>query len=235
MLVLGLALSIAALAAALLAGLGTRVELWDFRTGFRVLRWAAGAGLVGVGIAVVAGIASLRNRSNLVIAVVAILIGGAVAYIPWSWKRLGQRVPPIHDITTDTDDPPAFDAILPLRADAPNPAEYGGPEIAEQQRVAYPDVRPLRLDADPGATFERALEAARGLGWEIVAAEPDRGRIEAVATTRLFGFKDDDVVRIRDLEGGSVVDVRSVSRVGVSDIGTNARRIRKYLGRLSDG
>ena len=78
-----------------------------------------------------------------------------------------------------------------------------------------------------------ALEAARASGWEIVAAVPQERRIEAVATTFWFGFKDDIVVRIRPAPGGSRIDVRSVSRVGRSDLGTNAKRIRAFLGRLA--
>jgi uncharacterized protein (DUF1499 family) len=143
-----------------------------------------------------------------------------------------KRVPPIHDITTDTDRPPEFVAVLPRRADAPNGVEYEGAEIARQQREAYPDIGPLRLPLAPGEAFARALAAARASGWEIVGADSAAGRIEATATTAWFGFKDDVVVRIAPEEGGSRVDVRSVSRVGKSDVGANAERIRKYLARL---
>jgi uncharacterized protein (DUF1499 family) len=158
-----------------------------------------------------------------------------VVWIPWSWKQRADRVPPIHDITTDLADPPAFEAVLPLRQDAPNPSEYGGDSIAAQQREAYPDLGPLTLDLPLDAAFRRAQEAARDMGWEIVDSDPARGRIEATATTPWFGFKDDVVVRVRPEDGGSRVDVRSVSRVGRSDVGTNARRIREYLEELSAG
>jgi hypothetical protein len=151
------------------------------------------------------------------------------AGVPWYWQRRAREVPPIHDISTDTADPPEFVAILPLRADAPNPAEYGGPAIAAAQQQAYPDLQPLALPRPPEAVFGRAVEAARRAGWEIVASDSAAGRIEATATTGWFGFKDDVVVRIRPANEGSRVDVRSVSRVGRSDVGTNARRIRAYL------
>jgi uncharacterized protein (DUF1499 family) len=146
--------------------------------------------------------------------------------------RQARLLPPIHDITTDLDDPPAFEAILPLRAGAPNPAAYGGPEVAAAQRAGYPDLAPLRLNASVPEAYRRALAAARGMGWDIVAADSAAGRIEATATTRWFGFKDDVVVRVRAAGAGARVDVRSVSRVGRSDVGTNARRIREYLGRV---
>jgi uncharacterized protein (DUF1499 family) len=80
--------------------------------------------------------------------------------------------------------------------------------------------------------FDRAVSAARKLGWHVVAAAPAEGRLEATDTTRWFGFKDDVVVRIAPAADGSRVDVRSVSRVGRSDLGTNARRIRAFLREL---
>jgi len=141
-------------------------------------------------------------------------------------------VPPIHDISTDLEHPPQFVAVLPLRAGAPNPAVYGGPEVAAAQREGYPDLHSLVVHLAPGAAFARALASARAMGWTMVAADSAAGRIEATATTRWFGFKDDVVIRVEPDPAGSRVDVRSVSRVGQSDVGTNARRIRTYLARL---
>jgi uncharacterized protein (DUF1499 family) len=113
------------------------------------------------------------------------------------------------------------------------PAAYPGGEVAAAQRRAYPDIGPLALAMPPATAFARALDAAKGMGWEIVAADAGAGRIEATATTPWFGFRDDVVVRITPAAAGSRVDVRSVSRVGRSDLGTNARRIREYLAMLS--
>jgi uncharacterized protein (DUF1499 family) len=162
----------------------------------------------------------------------ALAVGIAVAYVPWQWQQRAQSLPRIHDITTDTVNPPQFLAVLPRRAGAPNTAAYGGKEIADQQLKAYPDIRPLALGVPPGVAFGRARDAAESMGWEIVAADPATGRIEATATTLWFGFKDDIVVRVSASEQGSRIDVRSVSRVGRSDIGTNAKRIREYLAKL---
>jgi uncharacterized protein (DUF1499 family) len=159
--------------------------------------------------------------------------GLLVAGIPWQLKLTAQRVPPIHDITTDTENPPAFVAVVPLRKDAPNPADYGGSETAAQQLAAYPDVKPVLLTVSPEQAFVKALAAAGDMGWEIVEAKSTEGRIEATDTTFWFGFKDDVVVRIRAADHGSRIDVRSVSRVGKSDVGTNAKRIRAYLERLT--
>jgi uncharacterized protein (DUF1499 family) len=143
-----------------------------------------------------------------------------------------KKAPPIHDISTDIENPPRFAAILPLRADAPNAVEYEGEAIAKQQRKAYPDIRPLNLTKPPDAAFQHAVTTARELGWEIVAAVPDEGRIEATDTTNWFGFKDDIVVRVAPIAGGSRIDVRSASRLGKSDLGKNAERVRAYLRRL---
>lgn len=221
--------------ALLLSGTGSRLQWWEFRFGFTILRWAAYGGLAAAALSLLGVILARPGgpRRGFALAFVGLVIGTVVVGIPWQWWRTAQRVPPIHDITTDTETPLAFVAILPLRAGAPNPAEYGGPEIAAQQRAGYPDLGPLTLQVPPQQAFERALAAARDMGWEIVAAAPADGRIEATATTFWFGFKDDVVVRVTPANGGSRIDVRSVSRVGRGDVGTNAKRIKSYLARIA--
>jgi len=169
-------------------------------------------------------------------ALAGLLIGLIVVGVPWSYVRAARAVPPIHDITTDPADPPAFDdATLSLRTGAPNPATYGGQEVAARQRRAYPDIQPLVVDLPTDRAFDLALDVARARGWRIVATEPHRRRIEATDQTFWFGFIDDIVVRITPEGTGSRIDVRSVSRVGKSDIGTNAARIRAYLDQLHAG
>ena len=143
-------------------------------------------------------------------------------------------LPAIHDITTDLDDPPRFDAVVALRANAANSLEYGGPDVAAAQRAAYPDIETLVVGQPPGRVVELARETAEAMGWEVVAVDTDAGRVEATETTFWFGFKDDVVVRVRPGDDGTRVDVRSVSRVGGGDLGANAGRIRAFLGRLSD-
>jgi uncharacterized protein (DUF1499 family) len=227
-------LSIVSAVAAMLSGFGTRAGWWHFRTGFQILTWAAYAGLGAamLGCAVVLLAWRTRQRGAAVLGLIAILVGLTSVGIPWEMKRTARRVPAIHDISTDTDDPPLFDVILPLRKDAPNTADYGGQDIAAQQRAAYPDVNPLLLRMPSAQAFAAALHAAEAMGWVIVAANPIDGRLEATDTTFWFGFKDDIVVRIRPQPEGSRIDVRSVSRVGKSDVGTNARRIREFLRRV---
>lgn len=196
------------------------------------MRWAAYAGLAAAALGVVMLLLPRTRRAGLVTLVVALALGLGTAFVPWNGLRQARALPPIHDITTDTGRPPEFVAILPLRAAAPNPATYGGPEVARAQAGAYPDLRPHRLNAAPADAFKRALQAAREMGWEIVAADAAAGRIEATDITFWFGFKDDVVIRMEADGSGSRVDVRSVSRVGVGDVGANAKRIRAYLRAL---
>jgi len=213
---------------------GSRLGWWHFRTGFSMLRWAADGGLLAAAVSIVGLILSRRqlSRARLILSISGLAIGLLVLGVLWSWWHTAQSVPAIHDITTDTENPPAFVSILPLRKDAANPAEYGGPEIAAKQKTAYPDLAPAMLPLPPPPAFEQALRTARDMGWTIVDSNPGEGRIEATDTTFWFGFKDDIVIRVAAANQGSRVDVRSVSRVGRSDVGTNAKRIRKFLERL---
>lgn len=227
----GLILSLLAAAAAIGAGAGSRLGWWHFRQGFEILRWAAYTGMTGVVLSAAGAVLSRRGgeRPGFILALAGIAVGALTFGVPANAYRTARQVPAIHDITTDTENPPKFVSILPLRKDAPNPAEYGGPEIAEKQRSAYPDIRPIVTGVPPVQAYETALAAAGRMGWEMIDGNRAEGRIEAVATTRLFGFKDDVVIRIVPAEnGGSRIDIRSVSRVGRSDVGANACRIREF-------
>jgi uncharacterized protein (DUF1499 family) len=228
----GLGLAVLAGITEAVAGPGARLGLWHFRFGFTLLGIAAVAGGLGALVSFCAGMFAGRHKPAYRMAVAGIVIGLIAAGIPWSWSRAGKQVPRIHDITTDTGDPPAFEAILPFRADAGNSPVYGGPAVAEQQERAYPDIQPLVLTVRPSEAFDRALSVARDMGWVIVSSDPGKGRIEATATTFWFGFKDDVVVRITPLKEGTRVDIRSASRVGVGDAGTNAKRVRKFLEKM---
>lgn len=206
------------------------------QTAFGVLRWGAYIGIAGVAAGIVALLWSRwrpTGRWGTVLGGVAVLLGLLAFAIPYSWQRRAQSVPPIHDISTDLENPPEFTAIVPLRADAPNSLDRG-PELPRLQREGYPDIAPVTLSQPPGEAFTRVLAAAQDSGWEIVSADQSSGRIEATDTTLWFGFKDDVVVRLTPWGTGTRVDVRSVSRVGRSDVGTNARRIEQFVGRLQD-
>lgn len=160
-------------------------------------------------------------------AILAMVVGAAVAWLPVSLIMTARQVPAIHDITTDTQDPPAFVDIAPLRTgEGINPPEYAGKEVADQQLEAYPDLESFVLPGTMDAAFEKAVASVSHFGWEMVGQDRATGRIEATETTRWFSFKDDIVMRLRQTNAGVEVDVRSKSRVGRSDIGVNAKRIR---------
>lgn len=228
------ALPLAIFAALLLlvSGPGSRFGAWEFGTGFLLMRGAFFVGIGAAAFALILLIVPKTRQARAASLAVALLIGLGTAWIPWSGLQTARSVPAIHDITTDTENPPQFVDVVPLRADARNPVDYEGEEIAKQQREAYADIQTLEFAQPVAATFSQALAASEKMGWEMVAAEPGEGRIEATATTVWFGFKDDVVIRIEPTASGSRLDIRSKSRVGRSDVGANAARIRAFVEAL---
>ena len=233
-----LALALAGIAVVLLilGPIGWRAGWWHFRFAFLTLMpWAAYFGIAAL---VVSAFALLLGRwriewRGIAIAVLAFAAGGLIAYVPWHYDQIRKTVPPIHDITTDPDNPPAFIAVVPLRAaEGGNPAVYEGAKIAEQQRQAYPDLVPLTSVLAPGMALKRALDTAQRMGWTIVAVDESAARIEASERSRWFGFTDDIVIRVAATDSGSRIDLRSSARQGRSDFGVNAARIRTYLAAL---
>lgn len=232
------AILIGALIAAVLlplGALGSRLGIWGFMTGFLLL--AAGAVLAAVGVigGIVGAIAasrSGRSGDRGPVLVGAILCAVILGYLGMQFAT-ARSVPPIHNISTDVEDPPEFDQAIALRGEKSNPLAYDREKLAPLQQAAYPWVKTLEVPEAPAAVFDRAVAVLKDLSLEVVNADPEAMRIEAVATTLWFGFKDDVVVRIRPgAGGGSRVDVRSVSRVGQSDLGANAKRIRRILDGL---
>jgi uncharacterized protein (DUF1499 family) len=224
---LALVLALAAAIMLALSGPGARFGLWSFGTGISLLRWAAYAAIAASLVAVVALAIPKVRAAGRALPAVALLLGLAVLYMPLQSLQRARAVPPINDITTDTANPPRYMTA---------PRAYPGAEFARQQHAAYPDIGPVLLALPPREAFARAVAAAEAMGWEVVGRDAAAGTIEAVDTTKWFGFKDDIAIRITPGPGGSPnlsqVDIRSKSRVGLSDIGTNAQRIRAYAERL---
>jgi uncharacterized protein (DUF1499 family) len=198
--------TLAVLAVVLLAASGpaVRLGLVPFTVGILML---PAAGFLGLAAAILAVVALFRG-AGVLRSIIALVFGVGVAVVPAAGYVLARSVPPINDISTDPK------------------------EQSDAQRSAYPDIQSLRLPVAPNIAFERAKGAIEEAGWQIVREDPSAGRIEAVATTFWFGFKDDVVIRIAADGPGSRVDVRSKSRVGKGDVGTNAQRIRTYQRRL---
>lgn len=232
----GTLIGLLAIAAIALGGLGSRWGWWHFRTGFTLLRFGSYAALAGAALALLGALLWRGRGRGRALALAGVLTIAAVATVavPWQQRRIARAVPPIHDITTDLADPPAFVTLRDRRPGASNPVEYGGPEVAAQQRAGYPDLGPLTLPVPPARALARAEAVARGLGWTVAGVDSAGGRLEATDRTRWFGFYDDVVVRVTPTPGGSRVDVRSLSRVGGSDVGANARRIRTFLARMGE-
>lgn len=221
----------------LLAGPGYRMGWWGLGPALQLMRWAATVAAVLLAVAAILNLVVLgrgRARSPRGLAVATLLLAIVVAGPPLYFFYLLQQYPRIHDISTDTEDPPRFVAVLPLRAGARNPVEYD-PAVAALQKAGYPRLHPAVVDLPPAQALARAERVARAQGWEIVAVAPGEGRIEATATTLLFGFKDDIVIRLTPQGGGTRVDLRSLSRVGGSDFGANARRIGAFVRAMEQG
>ena len=233
-----LALALAMIAVALLAlgPIGWRVGWWPLRFALLTLMpWAAYFGIAAliVSAATLAfGWSRIESR-GIGVAILAFAVGGLIAYVPWHYDQIRRTVPPIHDITTDPDNPPTFIAAVPVReAAGDNSVAYEGAKLADQQRRAYPEIVPLTLALPPGAAFSRALDTAQRMRWTILAVDDAAGRIEASDRSRWFGFTDDIVIRITPSGSGSLIDLRSSSRLGRSDFGVNAARVKAYLDAL---
>jgi uncharacterized protein (DUF1499 family) len=233
---LGLGLAVLALVLLALAPLGWRLGLWHYRISFFWLMTYSGYAAIG---AVVVSLLSLlwwtgMASAGRVAALLGLVIGAALVYVPWHWNQLRTAYPPIHDITTDMANPPAFSAaqLAERKAEQAGTVDYDA-KVAEQQKQAYPDIQPLKTALPPADAFKRALDAAQGMsGWRVVASDPAAGRIEAAQSSTFFGFTDDVVIRVAPDGSGSRIDIRSESRQGRSDFGVNATRVRSYLAAL---
>jgi uncharacterized protein (DUF1499 family) len=216
-----------------LGALGTKFGLWAFTGGFMLL--AAGAVLATLAsfLGVIAYIVALRKQllAERPTLLIGIFLGVVVLAILGTQYSAASSVPPIHNISTDTENPPQFDKIVAIRSAAQaNPLAYDTAALAPQQTAAYPWVKPLTLMAPVDEVVDRAEAVMRDMGLEIVSSNKTTGLVEATATTFWFGFKDDVAVRVQPAaDGGTQVDLRSVSRVGQSDLGANAARIGQIL------
>lgn len=173
----------------------------------------------------------VRNRNMLLLAMVLSLVPMLIVG-PQIVK--GRSVPAIHDITTDTNNPPEFRAMVKHRVHAVNGLAYGteempAAELAALQLAAYPNVKHLESILSVADALARSESVLKGQGLKIVSTDLEAGLVEATATSFWFGFKDDVVVRVVAMNLGSRIDIRSVSRVGQSDIGANAARIENFL------
>jgi fatty-acyl-CoA synthase len=241
------------------AALGARFGVfdWKFGLGTMIIQWGPRLiiGVLAVALLILVATLVKAPRKGWRSALVALLIpAAALGYLGWV-RGQSEDIPPIHDISTRPADPPGFSpALMAQRAlsEDVNPVvdltvpmarleKYQGPRFADMAdqslgqvaAEAYPDIKPLTTPATPSATFAAVLAEAEAQGWTIVSQDPAAFTLSATATTFWFGFKDDVAVRVRAEGAGSVVDMRSTSRVGLSDLGANAARIEAYLSGVS--
>ena len=173
-------------------------------------------------------------------AVTGLLIGLVLIAYPLYVGVKAYKLPAIYDITTDPIDPPRFDAIARLRPRDANPVTYAGLYTAEQQRTAYSDIEPDMTSVSPQEAYDAAMKVITKRKWHVVDARPPQGTaprdglIEAIARTPILGFRDDVAVRVRATHEGARIDVRSASRYGRHDLGTNAARVRSLIEDIDD-
>jgi len=232
---LGLFAAVGCAFTALGAGLGYRFGWWHFGTGIATVAdvfWIAAGTAAVCAVSVVLAVTLVNARRALITGCAGLAIASVTAWVPYDLRMTAKALPSIHDITTDFADPPRFVRIATLRRPDEHPVAYDGSEVAEQQQKAYPDLAPLVLTAPRDKVLAAAQATLASMGLELVEVDAAHGHIEATATSLLFGFKDDVVVRITDDAGVTKVDMRSKSRVGGHDFGKNAKRIRAFQSKL---
>ena len=239
---LGFSLSLISSLVLVAAALGYRWDLWSVRFALLTLtKYATYGALAGAALSMVGIGRSWPGGASrgLVLSVVGVIIGmGAFSTIFEQWKMV-RTSPFIHDITTDTENPPEFIAVVALRESAAaDPYAYSGSDLALRQKFGgfnepYKDILPVMTKLAPGEAYDKALDVAQNMDWKIVDADRTTGRIEASDISFWYGFTDDIVIRVVATPEGSRIDMRSLSRVGRSDVGVNAARIREYMTALA--
>lgn len=211
---------------------GARIGLWDPIVGFGYIRnYLNPIGFSLLALSVIGLIYQwvTRNQTGAIKSLAAAFIAlGLLAPMIHGIIKPVKRGPAIHDITTDTTNPPQFFVLDDTRAGAKNSLTYAGDEVAVIQKKLYPYIKPIQSNLSAKDAYDKALNIAKNKGWKIVAEEPDRLRFEATAQTLFFGFIDDVAVKVTPINSESRVDIRSISRVGRSDKGVNAARIMAF-------
>ena len=232
---LSMIIGVLAIFSILLPGPFYRLGVYGLTGAFGMIKCGAYGGILAVVIAIIGLILILlARRPHYFIGVIIGIVLGVVAWgIPYMWLIKAESVPAIHDITTDTANPPRFQpGVLALRKEAQNSAVYRGTEIAAQQAKAYPDIQPLVFKLPATTVYAAALRTVQTLDWKLDSNDPVTGIIEATSTSTWFGFKYDVVIRIQAIANSSRLDIRSESRMGEGDAGKNAQLIRTFRSAL---
>ena len=245
---LSFVLSIGGLLSALVAAAGSGADFWSFGTGFFILRYAFYAAIVGGLGAVLALIISYRTGvSTLRLNVISFVVAAAFVFYLSNQISTAKSVPAIHDVATNLDDLPQFQTLIVRADNLDGVPDDGRPDLAalkpddrwkQIHREAYGDIRTVRIPAPPESALQQIEALVADRGWQVAKVDRQAGTIEATDTTFFFRFKDDVIVRVRAdpaRPGASLIDMRSISRVGGSDVGVNAKRIRAFFRDLQKG
>lgn len=240
----------------ILAAIGYKIGLFSlgFSLGTLTRQLGPNVLILGLFVSIIALILAIlvKPKKGIAVGLIGILVPILGLGYAVQVKNKAQRLPFIHDITTDTQNVPQFGSeIMAERAkiDGVNTTDYAGKTapakdaqgnrtealVSVLQTRGYPDIRSIVVSDEKQAAFAKAEAVARQMGWKIKATNPEAGTIEATDTTFWYGFKDDVIIRLRNSEGGgTLVDIRSISRVGGSDIGKNAERVHAFLDKMKD-
>jgi fatty-acyl-CoA synthase len=252
LLTLALVLAIAPAVVILVGAVGTKLGWWGWKTGFVAVMvngpapgvgWAPGLAMLAIAVSLIGVIVSIwvgSWRRSLAALLISLATMGAFIFIGGQ----ARKAPPIHDVSTNWTEPLMFsDAVMKRRGAESNPVEanpmaqapgLAGKRIAEVNEQTCPQARPVLLKMSADDAYARAKAALTDNGLEIVTDDPATGRLEAVATSFWYGFKDDLVARVAPEGSGARVDMRSVSRVGMSDLGQNCKRIAAVAAGIRD-
>ncbi|HXY90132.1 MAG TPA: DUF1499 domain-containing protein [Xanthobacteraceae bacterium] len=217
-----------------------RLGMVEYSVAYATLVAGFAVALLGLIVAVAAFIViwneGLRGLGR---AITATAIGLVLVGWPAVELTRGTTLPAIVDITTDFSDPPRFVAVASARPHGANPIAYPDGEVARLQRAAYPGVKPFEIEANPDEVFNMLMSIVERRGWRVLDNVSPRGgerdgRIEAVARTLVMGFREDISIRVRTVDKGVRIDMRSASRYGQHDFGSNARRIEGFMAEFAD-
>ncbi len=217
-----------------LGGLGARVDTWLYGLGLLFMPLGLLVGVSGLLLGLIALLRRRKAGEPLGFAAAGTGVSALGSLYVGSLVLTTVPAVPIHNVSTDIEDPPEFTAVASLRGAGDNPLLYDSATLGPLQRAIHPDLGPLVTDMPRDRMYELVRGVLIAMDLELVREDPDQGEIEAVATTFWLGFKDDLVVRLRETEAGTRMDIRSVSRFGGSDIGTNTERIFEIFRRVED-
>ena len=234
--ILGLGLAVLAGLVLISAGPGYRYGWWPLDSGMALIGYGLLLGLAAISTSVAAlmlswYVVSTRGR---IFGLAGVIVALVVAYVPYHWYLLERDSPPIHDIVTDTEHPLAFDKLAAARGVGENSVAYGGADVAQMQHDAYPDIAPLISERSPSEAFAAVMEVVSDSNWEVANVDTGAMTVEATDQSFWFGLKEDIILRVTPAGAGSRIDIRSQSRIRISDAGTNARRVKQVLLALRD-